>query len=180
MSRIAGSCGRLCLKSLEAAKFFSKVTVSFYLITRSIWKFQLFYIIANKPGRMIYLQKLSCKQVLESTWNKPELWSVQFSRSVGSNSLRPHGLQHTRLPCPSPTPGACSNSCPLSQSLLKLMSIKLVMLSNHLLLCHPLLLPPSFFPSIRSFQMSQFFASDGQSIRASASTFQWIFRTDFL
>ena len=40
--------------------------------------------------------------------------SVQFSRSVGSDSLRPHGLQHTRPPCPSLTPGACSNSCPLS------------------------------------------------------------------
>ena len=41
--------------------------------------------------------------------------SVQFSRSVVSDSLRPHGLQHIRLPCPSPSPGACSNSCPLSQ-----------------------------------------------------------------
>ena len=41
--------------------------------------------------------------------------SVQFSRSVVSNSLQPHGLQHARLPCPSPTPGACSNSCPLNQ-----------------------------------------------------------------
>ena len=41
--------------------------------------------------------------------------SVQFSRSVVSNSLQSHGLQHTRLPCPSPTPGAYSNSCPLSQ-----------------------------------------------------------------
>ena len=40
--------------------------------------------------------------------------SVQFSRSVMSDSLWPHGLQHARLPCPSPTPGACSNSCPLS------------------------------------------------------------------
>ena len=40
--------------------------------------------------------------------------SVQFSHSVVSNSLWPHGLQHARLPCPSPTPGACSNSCPLS------------------------------------------------------------------
>ena len=40
--------------------------------------------------------------------------AVQFSCSVVSYSLRPHGLQHTRLPCPSPTPGACSNSCPLS------------------------------------------------------------------
>ena len=58
-----------------------------------------------------------------------------------SNSLWPHGLQHTRLPCPSPTPGACSNSCPLS----------LMMPSNHLVLCHPLLLLPSIFPSIEVF-----------------------------
>ena len=54
-----------------------------------------------------------------------------------SDSLRPHGLQHDRLPCPSPTPG-----------LLKLMSIESVMPSNHLILCHPLLLLPSVFPSI--------------------------------
>ena len=45
-------------------------------------------------------------------WNKH---SVQFSYSVLSDSLQPHGLNHTRLPCPSPTPRACSNSCPLSQ-----------------------------------------------------------------
>ena len=56
------------------------------------------------------------------------------------------------------------------QSLLKLMSIVSVMPSNHLILCHPFLLPPSVFPSIRSFQMSQFFISGGQSIGASAST----------
>ena len=67
-------------------------------------------------------------------------WSVQFSRSVVSDSLWPHGLQHTRLPCPSPTPG-----------LLKLMSIESVMPSNHLVLCCPLLLLPSTFPSIRVF-----------------------------
>ena len=57
-----------------------------------------------------------------------------------SDSLRPHGLQHARLPCPSPTPGAY-----------KLMSIASVMPSNHLILCCPLLLPPSIFPSIRVF-----------------------------
>ena len=57
-----------------------------------------------------------------------------------SNSSRPHGLQHTRLSCPSPSPGACSNSCPLT-----------VMPSNHLILCHLLLLLPSIFPSIRIF-----------------------------
>ena len=56
-----------------------------------------------------------------------------------------------------------------SQSLLKLMSIELVMPSNHLILCHPLLLLPSIFPSIRVFSMNQFFASGGQRIRVSAS-----------
>ena len=68
------------------------------------------------------------------------LSSVQFSRSVVSDSLRPHGLQHARPPCPSPTPGVHSNSCH-----------ELVMPSNHLILCHPLLLPPSILPSIRVF-----------------------------
>ena len=56
-----------------------------------------------------------------------------------------------------------------SQILLKLMSIELVTLSNHLILCHPLLLLPSIFPSIRVFPMSQLFASGGQSIGVSAS-----------
>ena len=56
-----------------------------------------------------------------------------------SDSLLPHRLQHTRLPCPSPTPKAYSNSCPLSWW------------SNHLILCHPLLLLPSIFSSIRVF-----------------------------
>ena len=65
---------------------------------------------------------------------------LPFSRSVVSNSLRPHGRLHTGPPCPSPTP-----------SLLKLMSIELVMPSNHLLLCHPHLLLPSVFPNIRIF-----------------------------
>ena len=64
---------------------------------------------------------------------------VQFSCSVLSNSLQPHGLQHTRLPCPSPTPGVYSNSCPS------------VMLSNHLILCLPLLLLTLVFPNIRVF-----------------------------
>ena len=58
-----------------------------------------------------------------------------------SNPLRSHGLQHTSLPCPSLSSGVCSNSCPLES----------VMPSNHLILCHPLLLLPSVFPSIRVF-----------------------------
>ena len=67
--------------------------------------------------------------------------SVQFSSSVMSNSLQPHGLQYNRLPC------AITNSW----SLLKLMPIDLVMPSNHVIPCHPFLLPPSIFPSIRVF-----------------------------
>ena len=66
--------------------------------------------------------------------------SVQFS-PVMSDSLQPHGLQHTMPPCPSPTP----------QNLPKLMSTESVMPSNHLILCHPLLLLPSIFLSIRVF-----------------------------
>ena len=65
--------------------------------------------------------------------------SVQFSYSVVCNSLRPHEPQQARPPCPSPTLGAYPNS------------IESVMPSNHLILCHPLLLLPSIFPSIRVF-----------------------------
>ena len=66
--------------------------------------------------------------------------SVQLSHSVVSDSLRPHGLQHAKPLCPSPTPGVYS-----------LISIESVMPFIHLILCHPLLLPPSIFPSIRVF-----------------------------
>ena len=85
--------------------------------------------------------------------------SVQFiSDSFDSAQSCPtHEMQHARLSCPSPTPR------------LKLMSIKSVMPSNHLILCCPLLLP-SVFPRSGSFPVSQFFASGGQSIRVSAST----------
>ena len=65
--------------------------------------------------------------------------SVHFSCSVVSSSLWPHELQHARLPCPSPTPRACSDSCPSSQW------------CHPTILCHPLLLLPSIFPSIRVF-----------------------------
>ena len=84
---------------------------------------------------------------------------IQFICSVVSDSVQPDGLQHTRLPCPSPTPRAYSNSCPSSQW------------------CHPTI-PSSVipfssclqsFPALGSFLVSQFFASGGQSIGVSAS-----------
>ena len=76
-----------------------------------------------------------------------------LSYSVVSDSLQLHELQHAWLPCPSPTP-----------SMLKLISVWSIMPSNQLILCCPLLLLPSIFPSIRVFQMSQFFTSGGQNI----------------
>ena len=71
--------------------------------------------------------------------NKNYISSLLFSCSVMFDSLRPHGLQHTRL------------HCPLAPSLLKFMSIESVMPFNHLIVCHPLLLLPSIFPSIDVF-----------------------------
>ena len=84
---------------------------------------------------------------------------VQFSRSVVSDSLRTHELQHARLPCPSPTPGIYSNSCPLSRWCHPTISSSVVPFSSRL----------QSFSASGSFQMSQFFASGDQSIRVSAS-----------
>ena len=94
----------------------------------------------------------------------PSVTSVQFSHSVVSNSLQPHGLQHTRPPCPSPTPGVYANSCQLS------------------CWCHLTSVVPFFscsqsFPASGSSQMSQLFASGGQSIGVSASTWEFQMNT---
>ena len=86
-------------------------------------------------------------------------WSFQFSCSVVSDSLQPLGLQHARLPCPSPSPGVCSSSCPLSQW------------------CHPTILSSvvpfssclKSFPASGSFPVNQVFTSGGQSFGASIS-----------
>ena len=84
----------------------------------------------------------------------------QFSRSDVSNSLWPHELQHTRLPCPSPTPRACSNSCPLNRWCHPTISSSVVPFSSCFQSC----------PASGSFTMSQLFASGGQRIGVSAST----------
>ena len=86
--------------------------------------------------------------------------SVQFSCSVMSISLRPHGLQHARPPCPSPTPRVYPNLCPLSQWCHRTISSSVIPFCSHL----------QSFPASGSFQMSQFFASGGQSIGVSALT----------
>ena len=85
---------------------------------------------------------------------------LQFRCLVVSNSLQSHGLQHTRLSCPSPTPRACSDSCPLSRWCHPNSSSSVIPFSS----CLQLLLVSGFFP------MSQFFPSGGQSIGVSASS----------
>ena len=107
------------------------------------------------------------------------LW-ISFDKSshlVMSDSLQSHGLQHTRPPCPSPTPGPYSNSCPSSQWCHPTISSSVISFSSCL----------QSFPASRSFQMSQFFASGGQSISFSFSINQFFpylglisFRMDWL
>ena len=106
--------------------------------------------------------KDNCAFILSSQYRVilHQFSSVQFSCSVMSNSLWPHGLQHSRLPCPSPTPGAYSDSCPLSWWCRPTISSSVVPFTSHL----------QSFPASGSFHMSQFFASGGQSIGVSPST----------
>ena len=85
---------------------------------------------------------------------------VQFSCSVVSDSLWPHGLQHTRPPCPSPIPGIYSNSCPLSGWCHPTIPSSVIPFSSY----------PQSFPASESFPMSQLFTSSGQSTGVSAST----------
>ena len=95
--------------------------------------------------------------------------SVQFIRTVMSDTLGPHGHYHARLPCPSATPEACTNSCPWCHPTI---SYSVVPFSSCL----------QSFPPSGSLLRSQFSASGGQSfgLQLWHQSFQWIFRTDFL
>ena len=104
---------------------------------------------------LLYTCFLSCNNVDINQFS-----SVQFSHSVVSDSLWPYELQHARLPCSSPTPGAYPNSCPLSRWCHPTISSSVVPFSS----C------PQSFSASGSLQMSQLFASGGQSIEVSAST----------
>ena len=102
-------------------------------------------------------------ETLFCLWYDPQnlvqlLSSVQFSHSVVSDSLWPHGLKHARPPCPSPTPGVHSNSCPSSQWCYPAISSSVIPFSS----C------PQSLPASESFPMSQLFAWSGQSIGVSA------------
>ena len=96
----------------------------------------------------------SCRE--KSPGQRSLEWT-QFSSVTQSDSLWPHGLQHTRPPCPSPTPGAYSNSCPWSQWCHPTISSSVILFSSHL----------QSFPLSGSFPTTQFFASGGQNIEGS-------------
>ena len=111
---------------------------------------------------MIYRLSLpSSTFILRWSLIKPKMCqfsSVQFSRSVVSDSLWPQGSQHTRPPCPSPTPGVYPNSCPLSRWCHPAISSSVIPFSS----C------PQSLPASGSFPMNQLFAWGGQSTRVSA------------
>ena len=101
----------------------------------------------------------TCILLSEETVMMDWQYSVEFSCSVLSDSLRPHGLQHARPPCPSPTPGVYSNSRPLSWWCYPTTSYSVVPFSS----CF------QSFPASWSFQINQLFVSSGQNIGVSAS-----------
>ena len=145
-------------KVFKWRKFFLWLTINQFLVTDSqlirnlIHSFNLYLLNIDSPC----FGQGAGPGFAVMEWNNLLLL---FSHSVMSDSLSPHGLQHTRLCRPSPSPRVCSNSHPLCWW----------MPSNHLILCRPLLLLPSIFPATGSFPMSRLLAPGGQSIGASAS-----------
>ena len=112
----------------------SRPDSSVHGISQTRFPLQGIFLIQGSNPHLLYWQILYCWATREAH----SVDSVQFSRSVVSDSLRPHEPQHTRPPCPSPTPGVYPNSCPLSRWC-------------HLIFCRPLLVLPSIFPNIRVF-----------------------------
>ena len=126
------------------------------------------WIIPQNPDSFGLIASASCEILLRQVsgacprlqFSSVQFSSVHFSYSVMSNSLQPHRLQHTTLPCLSPTPGACSNSSLFSRWCHQTISSSVVPFSSCL----------QSFPASGSFPISRFFASGGQSIGISAST----------
>ena len=111
------------------------------------------------PGHLLQPGVKPASPTLAGGFFITQFSSVQFSCSVVSDSLRPHESQHARPPCPSPTPGVYSNSCPLSQWCHPAISSSVVPFSSF----------PQSLPASGSFPMSQLFAWSGQSTGVSAS-----------
>ena len=145
-------------KVFKWRKFFLWLTINQFLVTDSqlirnlIHSFNLYLLNIDSPC----FGQGAGPGFAVMEWNNLLLL---FSHSVMSDSLSPHGLQHTRLPCPSPTPRAYSNSCSWSRWCHPTISFSVILFSSCL----------HSFPASGSFHMSQFFTSGGQSTGASAS-----------
>ena len=136
---------------------------TYFSLTFFFWlKFKIFYLLLClrkiKFPRHLWYYTLK-KYVVTFDRGCSLFSSVQFSCSVVSDSLQPHGLQHARPTCPSPTPGVYSNSCPLRRWCHPTISSSGIPFSSHL----------QSLPMSGSFQMSHFFASGGQNIGVSAT-----------
>ena len=141
------------IRGQQGMRWLYDITDSMDMNFSKLWEI----IRTGQPG---VLQSMGSQRIRWLKWlNNKNIFS-QFSCSVMSESLRPHKLQHARPPCPSPTPGAHPNSCPLSRWCHPTISSSAVPFSS----C------PQYFPDSGSFQMSQLFTSGGQSIRVSASS----------
>ena len=130
-------------------------------LTRWIFVDKVMSLLYNMLSRLVITFLPRSKRLFISWLQSPSaviFSSVQFSRSVVSNSLRPPESQHTRSPCPSPTPGVHSDSCLLSQWYHSAISSSVVPFSS----C------PQSLPASESFTMSQLFAWGGQSTGVSA------------
>ena len=138
---------------------FDSFKLSFYtqtcclVVVRWLLYFQFYMHISDMMGGKWQVMKEACT-------NWVCCLTIQFSCLVVSDSLQPHGLQHTRLPCPSSTPRVCSNPCPSSLWCHPTISSSVVPFSSCL----------QSSPASGSFPMSQFFSSGGQNIEASASS----------
>ena len=130
----------LFLHHLITASYFPTLITKYYLGTVGVGSFQMPSRVSSiwSPAGSVHVKWVN----VGNSHNLTELlsYTVQFSRPLMSDSLQPHGPQHTRPPCPSPTPRFYPNSCPLSWWYHP----------TQVILCHPLL-PPSVFPSIRAF-----------------------------
>ena len=129
--------------------------------TQRVWGFILSELCPSYNLTVAYSLSLNVRYLFlvgSSVFLSKGVQSIQLSRSVVFHSLQPHGLQYTRLPCPSPTPGAASNSHPLSWWCHPTISSSIIPFSSCL----------QYFPASGSFPMSQSFTSGGQSSGASA------------
>ena len=142
---------------------------------RSTWQYSYLENPMNRGAWQVAVNGLKksqtrLKRLAHTMYAFPTL--LLFSHSVVSHSLQPHGQQHARLPCPSPSPGVCSNLCPLSQWCHPTISSSVIPCSSCL----------RSFPASGSFPMSRLFPSSRRrlELQLQHQSFQWVFRTDFL